>query len=176
MISPSQVNAPSSQHPSQPSLLRYFLQIQSLSPVQSAQSSLPDSFPPLSIDISTLPTPPRQAVVPPVKAKKEKKPAAADGVMASVTAAASAVSDTAVSAAAAVGSAVQAVVGGGEVKEGKKKDKEKKEKPEKAAPPAKEEPSGPMPSMIDMRVGKVLDGQSSRCSSRSPKPQEKRLS
>lgn len=71
----------------------------------------------------------------------------------------------------AVGSAAEAVknavVGGGEgstappaeqqqQKGQKKEKKEKKEKP-KAEPKVE---TGPMPSMIDMRVGKVLDGES----------------
>lgn len=77
--------------------------------------------------------------------------------------------DTAASAAATAGSAVQAVTGavveipspettGGANKEADGKKKEKKEKPAKAAL-AKEEPTGPMPSMIDMRVGRVVEGE-----------------
>jgi len=96
--------------------------------------------------------------------KQEKK---ADRVPGTVTAAASAVTDTASAAVAAVTSTAAAVVGSGvgeEVKEGKEgKKKEKKEKPAKAAPATKEEPSGPMPSMIDMRVGQVLDGELLSC-------------
>jgi len=170
---PAQINAPVSQHPTHPSILRYFLQIQSLPPVQSAQSSLPNSFPPISINLDALPIPPRQVVVPPVKAKKEKKAVQPEGHEASVVAGASAVAaaltDTAASAAATAGSAVQAVTGavveipspettGGANKEADGKKKEKKEKPAKAAL-AKEEPTGPMPSMIDMRVGRVMEGE-----------------
>ncbi|WVF65330.1 methionine-tRNA ligase, beta subunit [Kwoniella sp. CBS 6097] len=182
-LHPSLISAPATQHPTQPSLLRYFLQIQSLEPVQAAQKSLPNSFPSLDIDLSSLPTPERKA--PPPKVKKEKKPAAANaGVAAgaadaasgaaaaagsaveSVTGAVSAAVGAVTGAAASAANAVkEAVVGGAsaagaapaEGKEGKKKEKkEKKEKPAKAQP-AKEEPTGPMPSMIDMRVGKVLD-------------------
>lgn len=113
-------------------------------------------------------------VVPPVKAKKEKKAVQPEGHEASVVAGASAVAaavtDTAASAAATAGSAVQAVTGavveipspettGGANKEADGKKKEKKEKPAKAAL-AKEEPTGPMPSMIDMRVGRVVEGES----------------
>ena len=57
--------------------------------------------------------------------------------------------------------AVEAVVGSGSSKkdgEAKKEKKEQKEKAAKPAPAVKEESSGPMPSMIDMRVGKVLEG------------------
>ncbi|WWC90983.1 methionine-tRNA ligase, beta subunit [Kwoniella dendrophila CBS 6074] len=172
-LHPTLISAPSSQHPQQPSLLRYFLQIQSLESVQSAQKSLPNSFPSLDIDLSTLSTPERKA--PPPKVKKDKKPAApaatagsvtetvtgaVSSALASATAAASSVSETAVNAATAV---KEAVVGGAasegvQNKDGKKKEKkEKKEKIAKAPQPAKEEPTGPLPSMIDMRVGKVLD-------------------
>ena len=95
--------------------------------------------------------PERKVIVPPKKEKKDKKPVAAEG-----TAAGSAVG----SAAEAV---KNAVVGEGEAaapKEGGRKDKkEKKEKKEKPKVEAKVE-TGPMPSMIDMRVGKVLDGMS----------------
>ncbi|CAD6573333.1 MAG: G4 quadruplex nucleic acid binding protein [Tremellales sp. Tagirdzhanova-0007] len=153
---PSMMNTATSQHPNHPALLRYFLHIQSLPPVQSALSSLPNSFPPLSVDVSTLPIPPRQAVVVPAKLKKEKKPAQAEGSVASVaaevSAAAAAVSIGAASAASTV---VNAVAGSGDDKTDAKKG-QKKEKPAKAVA-HKEEPSGPMPSMIDMRVGKVLD-------------------
>ena len=152
------MNTATSQHPNHPALLRYFLHIQSLPPVQSALSSLPNSFPPLSVDVSTLPIPPRQAVVVPAKLKKEKKPAQAEGSVASVaaevSAAAAAVSIGAASAASTV---VNAVAGSGDDKTDAKKG-QKKEKPAKAVA-HKEEPSGPMPSMIDMRVGKVLDGE-----------------
>ena len=157
------MNTPTSKHPEFPSILRYFLQIQSLPPVQSAHSSLPNSFPPLNIDISALPIPPRQEIVAPMKAKKEKKQdAPKEGVIASVVAVTSSVVETATA-------AVGAVIGGADPssaeKEGKKK--EKKEKPAKATQPSKEEPIGPMPSMIDMRVGKVLDGELLRLHNRS---------
>ncbi|KAK6906376.1 methionine-tRNA ligase, beta subunit [Kwoniella mangroviensis CBS 8507] len=166
-LHPTLISAPTTQHPQQPSLLRYFLQIQSLESVQSAQKSLPNSFPSLEIDISSLPTPERKA--PPPKVKKEKKPAApaAGGVTETVTNAVSGAVNAATSAAGAVaGTAANAanavkdaVVGASAAPQegGKKKEKkEKKEKPAKAQP-VKEEPTGPLPSMIDMRVGKVLD-------------------
>ncbi|GFZ47264.1 Acyl-RNA-complex protein 1 [Saitozyma sp. JCM 24511] len=170
------ISAPATQHPTHPSILRYFLHIQSLPSVASARKELPNDFPSLDIDVSTLPIPKREAVVP---VKKEKKPkAAADGagaggvveavsdaVAGATQSAGAAVAAAGASVAAVVESAKEAVVGeatavtGGA--EGKKKDKkEKKEKKEKqpwAAAPAKPEPTGPMPSMIDMRVGKVLD-------------------
>lgn len=169
-----QVSAPSTQHPSQPSVLRYFLQIQSLSPVQTAQQKNPNAFPALDIDISSLPIPERKVIVPPKKEKKDKKPAATDsaeGAVASAQSAAgsvvNAVSGAVAAATSAVGSAAETVknavvgegsAGGAEVPKqagGKKEKKEKKEKP-KAEPKVE---TGPMPSMIDMRVGKVLDGE-----------------
>ncbi|WVR08853.1 methionine-tRNA ligase, beta subunit [Kwoniella sp. DSM 27419] len=170
-LHPSLISAPAAQHPTQPSLLRYFLQVQSLEPVQAAQKSLPNSFPSLDIDLSSLAIPERKA--PPPKVKKDKKPVAeaaasaasavpsAAGAVEAVTGAVSAAVSAVTSAAASAATAVQeAVVGAPETaapKEGKKKEKkEKKEKPAKAQP-AKEEPTGPLPSMIDMRVGKVLD-------------------
>ncbi|WVW79602.1 methionine-tRNA ligase, beta subunit [Kwoniella bestiolae CBS 10118] len=164
-LHPALITAPTTQHPQQPSLLRYFLQIQSLDAVQSAQKSLPNSFPSLDIDVSSLAVPERKA--PPPKVKKEKKPAAAaqpggvtgavsnavSGAVNAATSAAGAAAETAVNAATAVKDAVV----GAPAQEGKKK--EKKEKKEKAPKPqaVKEEPTGPLPSMIDMRVGKVLD-------------------
>ncbi|ORX39220.1 hypothetical protein BD324DRAFT_649304 [Kockovaella imperatae] len=144
-----------------PSVLRYFLQIQSLPPTESAHKQFPNSFPPLDIDISKLPIPPRQVVE---AVKKEKKPkadasaaaSAQEGVFGAAVAAASSVAATA---AAVVGSAVETVKSAAGVEDGNSKKKEKKEKKEKPAKvqPAKAEPLAPMPSMIDMRVGKVLD-------------------
>ncbi|WWC63788.1 methionine-tRNA ligase, beta subunit [Kwoniella dejecticola CBS 10117] len=173
-LHPSLINAPPTQHPEKPSLLRYFLQIQSLDSVKSAQKELPNSFPSLDIDLSSLPVPERKA--PPPKVKKDKKaaPAPAAGVAETVTnavnaaassasAAVSAATETAVNAASAVKDAVvggspSAPVEGGKGN-GNGQKKEKKEKKEKApkAPAVKEEPTGPLPSMIDMRVGRVLD-------------------
>jgi len=108
--------------------------------------------------------PERKVIVPPKKEKKDKKPVAAEGVAGSI---AGAVTGAVAAAGSAVGSAAEAVknavVGEGEAaapKEGGRKDKkEKKEKKEKPKVEAKVE-TGPMPSMIDMRVGKVLDGTS----------------
>ena len=167
-----QASAPSSQHPTHPSVLRYFLHVQSLPPVQSAQSQLPNSFPPLDIDVSTLPTPERKVVVPPKKEKKDKKAAApapaAGGIVEAVTGAATSAvasaSGAAMTAAASVAGAAEAVKeavlgdGKAQAKKEKKEKKEKKDKPK--AEPVKDE--GPQPSMIDMRVGKVLDGEHHR--------------
>ncbi|TYJ57732.1 methionine-tRNA ligase, beta subunit [Cryptococcus floricola] len=156
-LHPSLISAPATQHPTLPALLRYFLHIQSLPSVSSARSSLPSAYPTLDIDLSTLPVPERKAPAP--KVKKEKKPAApttVEGAAAAVTGAAGAV---AAAAASTVEAVKDAVVGKPEdaAAQGKKQKKEKKEKKEKPAKAAPEPPTGPLPSMIDMRVGKVLD-------------------
>ncbi|WWD21315.1 methionine-tRNA ligase, beta subunit [Kwoniella shandongensis] len=165
-LHPSLITASPEQHPKQPSLLRYFLQIQSLPAVQSAQSSLPNSFPSLDIDLSSLAIPERKAPAP--KVKKDKKAAAVPGapaaagavetVTGAVSAAVGAVTNAAASAAQTVKDAVVGAAPATAAQEGgkKKEKKEKKEKPAKAQA-VKEEPVGPLPSQIDMRVGKVLD-------------------
>ncbi|OXC69686.1 methionine-tRNA ligase, beta subunit [Cryptococcus neoformans] len=164
-LHPSMINAPATQHPTLPAVLRYFLHIQSLPSVSSARSELPNAYPTVEIDLSTLPAPERKAPAP--KVKKEKKApaaesapaaaAAAEGAAASVTGAVSAAVGTIAEAATNAAESVKEAVVGKPEKDGKKKEKkEKKEKPAKAPKPVAEV-TGPMPSMIDMRVGKVLD-------------------
>lgn len=159
-------STPPTQHPTLPAVLRYFLHIQSLPSVSSARSELPNAYPTVEIDLSTLPAPERKAPAP--KVKKEKKApaaesapaaaAAAEGAAASVTGAVSAAVGTIAEAATNATESVKEAVVGKPEKDGKKKEKkEKKEKPAKAPKPVAEV-TGPMPSMIDMRVGKVLDG------------------
>ena len=142
-LHPSIFTASPDTFPSRPSVLRYFLQVQSLDPVVAAQKAMPNDFQPINIDVSSLPAPPRQVIAPVKKEKKAKAPAA----------------DAGKAAEAAAPAAAAAAAGSEAAPEGKKK--EKKEKKEKApkAQPAKAEPSAPLPSMIDMRVGKVLDGE-----------------
>jgi hypothetical protein len=111
--------------------------------------------------LNSLPQPIRQAPPPPPKKeKKAKAPAAEGGVVAAVTGAVEGAASTVVE---VVGSAVGTLTAAstptstpvdGQEK-GKKEKKEKKDKPAKPAPPPE---TGPMPSMIDMRVGKVIDG------------------
>lgn len=164
-LHPTIASASPSSHPSRPSVLRYFLQIQSLLAVQTAQAQQPNSFPPLDIDISTLPLPERQVVAPVKKDKKPKGAAAqaADSASASastvaetVTAAASSVVSAATATVASAAETVKAAVVGGEERATPAPKKEKKEKKEKPKPAPVVE-TGPLPSMIDMRVGKVLD-------------------
>lgn len=57
---------------------------------------------------------------------------------------------------AVVGEGEGSAAAGAPKEKGKKEKKEKKEKPKAEVPVA----TGPMPSMIDMRVGKVVDGMS----------------
>ncbi|KAE8543599.1 methionine-tRNA ligase, beta subunit [Cryptococcus gattii VGV] len=165
--STADVNAPATQHPTIPAVLRYFLHIQSLPSVSSAGSELPNAYPTLEIDLSTLPAPERKAPAP--KMKKEKKAAApaaesvpaaaaaAEGAAASVAGAVSAATGAVIEAATNAAETVKEAVVGKPEKDAKKKEKkEKKEKPAKAPKPAAEV-TDPMPSMIDMRVGKVLD-------------------
>ncbi|KGB75880.2 methionine-tRNA ligase beta subunit [Cryptococcus deuterogattii R265] len=162
-LHPSMINAPATQHPTLPAVLRYFLHIQSLPSISSARSELPNAYPTLEIDLSTLPAPERKAPAP--KVKKEKKAAApaaesvpaAEGAAASVAGAVSAATGAVIEAATNAAETVKDAVVGKSEKDAKKKEKkEKKEKPAKASKPAAEV-TGPMPSMIDMRVGKVLD-------------------
>ncbi|KIR72074.1 methionine-tRNA ligase, beta subunit [Cryptococcus deuterogattii CA1014] len=161
--STADINAPATQHPTLPAVLRYFLHIQSLPSISSARSELPNAYPTLEIDLSTLPAPERKAPAP--KVKKEKKAAApaaesvpaAEGAAASVAGAVSAATGAVIEAATNAAETVKDAVVGKSEKDAKKKEKkEKKEKPAKASKPAAEV-TGPMPSMIDMRVGKVLD-------------------
>ncbi|UOH81896.1 methionine-tRNA ligase, beta subunit [Cryptococcus neoformans] len=160
--STADINAPPTEHATLPAVLRYFLHIQSLPSVSSARSELPNAYPTVEIDLSTLPAPERKAPAP--KVKKEKKapaaesaPAAAEGAAASVTGAVSAAAGTIAEAATNAAESVKEAVVGKPEKDGKKKEKkEKKEKPAKAPKPVAEV-IGPIPSMIDMRVGKVLD-------------------
>lgn len=141
-----QASAPASQHPENPAVLRYFLHVQDLEGVKGAQKELPNAFPPVDVDVSSLPAPPRVAPAPKEKkakkdkaegdakeAKEDKKEKPAKG-------------DKAAPAEAAAGAAVEG-------KEGKKEKKAKA--PKAAAAPAA--PLVPAPSMIDLRVGKILD-------------------
>ncbi|BEI93038.1 uncharacterized protein CcaverHIS019_0506660 [Cutaneotrichosporon cavernicola] len=152
-LNPVMASAPATQHPELPAVLRYFLHIQEQAGVKAAQKELPNAFPPVDIDVNSLPAAVR--VAPPAKVKKEKKDKEgaapegkkdkkADKAEKKDKAAKGEKKDAPATAAAAEGAP----------KEGKKK--EKKEKAPKA-PTAPATPAIPMPSMIDLRVGKVLD-------------------
>ncbi|RSH86670.1 G4 quadruplex nucleic acid binding protein [Apiotrichum porosum] len=140
-------SAPAAQHPENPAVLRYFLHVQDLASVQAAQKELPNAFPAVDVDVSSLPAPVRVAPTPKVKKEKKDKAAATEGA-----APAEGKKEKKDKAAKAEGAAPAA--GTETPKDGKKK--EKKEKAPKA-PTAPATPAVPLPSMIDLRVGKVLD-------------------
>ena len=198
-----QLSAPATAHPTHPAVTRYFLHIQSLPSVRAAHSALPNSFPPVDIDVASLAVPER-VVVDVKKEKKDKKdkaaaeggayaegagsaPAAggrkakkeakaqAKGVVAQASeAAGAAVQAVQGAAVAAVGAVAQATglasstseqspgaqgEGAADAKAQAKKDKKEKKEKAPKPPQVKAEPAAPMPSMIDLRVGKVLDGE-----------------
>lgn len=139
-------SAPASQHPEAPAVLRYFLHVQDLDGVKGAQKELPNAFPPVDVDVSSLPAPPRAAPAPKEKkAKKEK----AEGEVKEGKKDKKEKGDKAAAPAEGAAAAAGAV-------EGKGEKKEKKAKAPKA-PTAPATPLVPAPSMIDLRVGKVLD-------------------
>lgn len=144
-LHPAVSSAPALSHPEHPAVLRYFLHIQDLSGVKAAQKELPNAFPPVDVDVSSLPAPARAAPAP--KQKKEKKDKAADGAKEGEKDDKKEKKDGAGAAAAAAAGAPEGA---------KKEKKEKKAKaPKQPAAPAA--PFVPVPSMIDLRVGKVLD-------------------
>ncbi|GMK55523.1 hypothetical protein CspeluHIS016_0205790 [Cutaneotrichosporon spelunceum] len=150
-LNPVMASAPATQHPELPAVLRYFLHIQEQTGVKAAQKELPNAFPPVDIDVNSLP--PAVRVAPPPKVKKEKKDK--DGV------AAEGKKDKKADKAEkkAKGEKKDAPAAAAAAAEGAPKEGKKKEKKEKApkTPTAPATPAIPMPSMIDLRVGKVLD-------------------
>ena len=161
-------------------MTRYLDHIQSHPRLVSILSSTPASFPSIKFDLDNMPQIERKA--PQAKAKKPKAAAAEtaavveDKAQTTVEAVTAKIGELGVAAQAGAGAAAStigaAVAGLGEkVKEmtvgsnepvaaaGDKafntKKKEKKPKPAAAAAP---EPTGPMPSMIDLRVGHILSG------------------
>ncbi|CDZ96847.1 nucleic acid-binding protein [Phaffia rhodozyma] len=173
---------PASEHFARPALTRYLLHIQS----HPAVAPLLANFAPITVDVNALPPLERKSAATkekkPKKPTEEAKavatnaaPAAkgavegitdklaglkvqAEGALGSV---AGAVGSLAESVVGSVVGAKNAVVGQagdaaqaveGQVKKEKKEKKEKKPK----APVVAAEPTGPMPSMIDLRVGHIL--------------------
>ncbi|KDQ06793.1 hypothetical protein BOTBODRAFT_39333 [Botryobasidium botryosum FD-172 SS1] len=154
---------PPASYYSTPSITRYFDHIQNHPSVRSAASSSSDLFPPLvPFDIENAPKVERKAEAPKKKAKKEKEETPATDAASTSTPAATSKGDPA------------------EKKESagdaSKKDKKKKEPKEKgkeaavgtpaagkkaggggAAAAADAESSEPVPSMIDLRVGHIVD-------------------
>jgi aminoacyl tRNA synthase complex-interacting multifunctional protein 1 len=140
------------QHWSHPSVTRYFDHIQTLPQVRSAAGSLSPPLPLVAFDLENAPKPTRTAEPP---KKKEKAAKAASEAAAPVQAAAD---------------APPAPAGATGKQEGNKVKKEPKEKKEAAgadaggkrasgkSAPAAIEPTAPVPSMIDLRVGHIIDG------------------
>ncbi len=140
-----------------PAVTRYFDHIQHLQPVTEARTILSDTpFLLKEFDLAHMPALERKVEVKEKKAKKEGGEGAAPAAAASAPGKAGKKAkkgkeEPATETAAAIAEPAAAA---SEPQQGKKK--EKKEK----APPAPAAPSVPMPSMIDLRVGKVLEGES----------------
>ncbi|KAF5315074.1 hypothetical protein D9619_007291 [Psilocybe cf. subviscida] len=148
----------SSEYHAVPSITRYFNHLQFDKTVRTAADALSGEFAPVELDIENAPIPERQVAAPKKKEKKDKAPADAPT---STSAAAAPAAETAVDA----------------TKEPQQQQKkEKKEKKPKEASSAdagtskKEKPAGgkgakapaadegePVPSMIDLRVGHIVD-------------------
>ncbi|KAK7689993.1 hypothetical protein QCA50_006635 [Cerrena zonata] len=142
------------QYYSHPALTRYFDHVQSRAPIRKAADSLSPAFPLITFDLENTPKLERKADPPKKKEKKEKAPTP----------------DTTASPAAPKEKKEKKEASAAEPSEGKTQKKEKKEKApakegakkdaggKKGAAAAEPEGSGePVPSMIDLRVGKILD-------------------
>ncbi|KIJ54689.1 hypothetical protein M422DRAFT_24595 [Sphaerobolus stellatus SS14] len=137
------------QYYAHPSLTRFFDYIQTRPQIRAAADSLDPPLSIVSIDVDHAPKPVRNAE----PAKKKEKATKAGEVAAD---------------AAAVKEEKPAAAAPAQQKEGKKEKKDKEAKPKKeaaeggkkggkAAAPAAAEPSVPVPSMIDLRVGHIVD-------------------
>jgi len=145
---------PPAQHYSHSSLTRYFDHIQSRPSVQASVAKLSAPLSAITFDIDNAPKPERKIELP--KVKKDKAATKAVGVTASTSEAAA---------------AVPAEAKTGEPTEGKAQKKEKKEKKKDGATadgsgkqkagggakPVAEDAGDPVPSMIDLRVGRIVD-------------------
>lgn len=147
-----------------PSVTRYFDHIQHLKAVNDARALLPNEpYWLVNFDLDNMPPLERKVEV---KEKKPKKDAAAAGGADANAGKKSKKAEKEQTAAVAKDETpVEAAkpAAEGEKPQGQKKEKKPKEKkegadnkkPAKAAPPP---PTGPLPSMIDLRVGRVLEG------------------
>lgn len=146
-----------------PSLTRYFDHIQNLPAVKASAHSLsPPAFSLIPIDIESAPKLERKADPP--KKKKDPKPPAADIPATTSNVAASASTAAAKVAEKAKDTAAAAVEAGVDAKGKVNKKKDKKEAAasdaggKKKGGPTAEEAGEPAPSMIDLRVGLIVDG------------------
>lgn len=144
-----------------PSVTRYFDHIQHLKAVNEARTILPNEpYWLVNFDLDNMPPLERKVEV---KEKKPKKDgAAADASAGKKDKKEKNPAEQTPAETNPVEEAKPAAEG--EKPQGQKKEKKPKEKkPEgdkKAAKPAPPPPTGPLPSMIDLRVGKVLEGES----------------
>ncbi|CAK5270297.1 unnamed protein product [Mycena citricolor] len=138
-----------------PSVTRYFDHIQSLTVVREAADAFSPAFAAVAFDFTKAPVVERTAEAP--KKKEKKAPAAAQEPAASTSAAPPAVSGA---------SGAETAAPAKEKKEKKEKEKKKDAGPDaggkkKGAAPSKavaaEEAGEPVPSMIDLRVGHIVD-------------------
>ncbi|KAI0269839.1 hypothetical protein BC834DRAFT_863577 [Gloeopeniophorella convolvens] len=143
------------QYHAHPALTRFFDHIQSRPAVRTSAAALAPAFDLVSLDLASAPAVERK----PLEAKKKDKPAkAADAAAASAAPPAPA---------AKAERAEARKADDKEAKPSKKKEKKEaaSEKPEgkkkadggKAAPAPADDAGGPVPSMIDLRVGHILD-------------------
>ncbi|TFK91134.1 nucleic acid-binding protein [Polyporus arcularius HHB13444] len=152
-LHPSLSQLQPAQYYSHPAITRYFDHVQSRPSVRKAAESLAPAFSVVSFDLENAPHQERKAEPP---KKKEKAPASkAEGDKAAAPAPKAEKAAKADKAAAKEQKGEQ----GEKAAEGKAQKKEKKAKEPKAAEkkPAAEDAGEPVPSMIDLRVGHIVD-------------------
>jgi aminoacyl tRNA synthase complex-interacting multifunctional protein 1 len=142
----------SAQYYAYPALTRYFDHIQTTPSVRKCAESLAPAFSLVLFDLDNAPKPERKAEAPKKKEKKTDNPA-----------------DTSVTAAKdkekTAAGAVESKTDGKTPKEKKEKKKDsgadgKKADASKKVAPSAEDAGEPVPSMIDLRVGHIIDGKS----------------
>jgi aminoacyl tRNA synthase complex-interacting multifunctional protein 1 len=142
----------SAQYYAYPALTRYFDHIQTTPSVRKCAESLAPAFSLVLFDLDNAPKPERKAEAPKKKEKKTDNPA-----------------DTSVTAAKdkekTAAGAVEGKTDGKTPKEKKEKKKDlgadgKKADASKKVAPSAEDAGEPVPSMIDLRVGHIIDGKS----------------
>ncbi|KAJ9125531.1 hypothetical protein QFC22_000492 [Naganishia vaughanmartiniae] len=142
-----------------PSVTRYFDHIQHLKSVNDARALLPNEpYWLVTFDLDNMPPLERKVEVKEKKAKKEGAPAAATDASAGKKDKKEKKATEQTPAESTPEAPAGKAAGESERPQGQKKEKKVKEKkPEGAAKPAPPPATGPLPSMIDLRVGKVLE-------------------
>ncbi|KAI1789594.1 nucleic acid-binding protein [Ganoderma leucocontextum] len=148
------------QYYSHPAITRYFDHVQSRSSVRKAAESLAPAFSVVSFNLENAPPQERKADPPKEKKSKASTPAP-DGIDAAVKAEKAGKAAAKADKAATKGDEGKKVAESGE-KEGKAQKKEKKAKEPKEPKAAEKKPAAedagpPVPSMIDLRVGHIVD-------------------